>query len=32
VAEAAAKSVDLAKVELERLGSRGFAVENLSAK
>jgi len=32
VAEAAAKSVDLAEAELKHLGSRGFAVENLSAK
>jgi multidrug efflux pump subunit AcrB len=32
VATAAAKCVDLTQAELKRLGSRGFAVENLAAK
>jgi multidrug efflux pump subunit AcrB len=32
VAAAAARCVDLAEAEMKRLGSRGFAVENLSAK
>jgi multidrug efflux pump subunit AcrB len=32
VAAAAAKCVDLAEAELKRLGTRDFAVENLSAK
>jgi multidrug efflux pump subunit AcrB len=32
VAAAAAKCVDLTEAEMKRLGSRGFAVENLSAK
>jgi multidrug efflux pump subunit AcrB len=32
VVAAVAKSVDLTEAEMKRLGSRGFAVENLSAK